>query len=110
MCTAYGSSYGEASNWGHSESDAHGETECRSYMTSISPSKSISMGTPIASTSFWGSSSHVSAQPNARVRAAAADLERQIRKLATHLTVAEFHAVRVRLEDAFDDVLLNHLP
>jgi hypothetical protein len=108
MCTQW--SDGEASNWGHSESDAHGETECRSYMTSISPSKSISMGTPIESMDLWASSSRVSAQASPRVSAAAVSLERQIRKLATHLTVAEFHAVRVRLEDAFDDVLLNHLP
>jgi hypothetical protein len=37
-------------------------------------------------------------------------LETRIRALAKRLTVAEFHAVRVRLEDVFDDVLLNHLP
>jgi hypothetical protein len=94
---------------GHGESNTRGETECygRSYSTGISHSESKSVGTPIES--IWGSSSYITAQPNTRVRSAAAPLEKQIRALAEYLTLAEFHAVRTRLEDCCDEILLNSI-
>jgi hypothetical protein len=101
MCDAYGSSYGEASNWGVSTGKSCG------YTISTGRSESTSMGTPIASTSFWGSSSHASALANARARQAARPLEKQLRELARRLTLAEFHALRTQLEDCCDEILLN---
>jgi hypothetical protein len=119
MCDAHGRSYGEGkaygfstgisrsesrslvpSNDGHGEGSTHGETEgCgRSYSTGIGHSRSISR---------WPSSSDVSAQTSARVRDAAAPLEHQLYALAQRLTVAEFHALRTRLEDCCDCILLN---
>jgi hypothetical protein len=96
-----------SSNDGFSESDTHGETEghCRSYSTGINPSKSISMGTPIESFSFW--TPHTYTSHSARVRNAAAPLERRLRKLAQSLTLSEFHQLRTQLEDCCDEILLN---
>jgi hypothetical protein len=84
----------------HGESSSHGEALSWGFTTGISRSEPISS---------WPSSGDGSAS-SAHVKNAAQGLEREIRLLATRLTVAEFHAVRVRLEDVFDDVLLNHLP
>ena len=102
MCDAYGSSYG------HGESNSHGESYCHTYMTGIGSSRSMSLGTPIESFSLWTPSKNTAA--NARVRHAAQPLERRLRVLSEELTVAEFHALRTRLEDYCDEILLNHLP
>lgn len=105
MCTNWSSSH-----FGSGESDAHGESECwgHSRSTGISHSKTISIGTPIESFSFWAPHKYTSA--SARVRDAAAPLERRLRVLSEQLTVAEFHALRTRLEDCCDEILLNYLP
>lgn len=95
------------SNYSRSEGTSHGETECygRSYSTGISRSESISVGPSAESMSFWTPSKNTSA--SARVSAAAVPLERQLQSLARHLTLAEFHALRVRIDDYFDQTLLN---
>jgi hypothetical protein len=107
MCDHSFSTYGHS----HSEGTTHGETEGSSwcYSTGMSRSASISIGSPTEPISFWASSSRVSAQASPRVSAAAVPLERQLRGLARHLTVAEFHALRTRLEDCCDDILLNSI-
>ena len=99
-------------NYGHGEGSSSGETEGwgsstgKSYSTGRS--NSISIGTPIESLSLWSPSKYTSV--NARVWQAAAPLERRLRVLSEQLSVAEFHALRTRLEDCCDEILLNHLP
>jgi hypothetical protein len=106
MYDAYGSSFGEADNCGYSISKSRG------YASSTGRSESKSSGTPVGdSISFWASSGNDSARPSSnRVSAAALPLERRLRVLSQQLTVAEFHALRTRLEDYCDEILLNHLP
>jgi hypothetical protein len=106
MCTHWsGSNYskGEGSAYGESE----GWSDCRS--TGINRTKSISVGTPIESVSFWTSSNDATAQPNSRVQHATEALEKEIRTLAKSLPVADFVKVRIRVEDLFDSILLAGL-
>jgi hypothetical protein len=88
------------SHEGYGESSSEGEGYCHAYSTGMSPSESLSS---------WTSKSYVSAMSSARVRDAAAALERELRALANRLSVAEFHALRTRLEDCCDDILLNRI-
>ena len=96
-------------NHGHSESSAHGESEGWGSSTgksySIGRSESISLGTPIEYVSSWTPNKNISVSP--RVRDAAVPLERHLYTLSKRLTVAEFHALRTRLEDCCDAILLN---
>ena len=97
------------SNYSHGEGSTHGEcwTEGWSDSTGTSHSTSISIGPSAKSISFHAPSRHIAATASPRVRQAAAPVERQLRLLAQRLTLAEFHALRVRLEDFFDECLLN---
>jgi hypothetical protein len=103
MCT-----HCSSSGWGHGESDTNGESEGygRSYMTGMSPSKSISLGTPIESFSLWPS---YKTSASTRVHHAAEALEKEIRDLARRMPVADFVKVRIRVEDLFDSILLSGL-
>lgn len=109
MCNAYGSADGETEGWGHGESSSHGESEswsdCRSAGTSYTGS--FSFIPPTGSVSFHAPHRLIAGTASPRVRAAAGPIETQLRALARRLTLGEFHALRVRLEDFFDDCLLN---
>jgi hypothetical protein len=102
MCIHWsGSNHGKNSTHGESE----GWSEC--CYTSTSFTESISFVSPTGSGSFRAPHRLIAGTASPRVRAAAGPIEAELRALARRLTLGEFHALRVRLEDFFDDCLLN---
>lgn len=96
-----------SSNYGRGENTTHGESECWGHSTSISRTEAMSIGPDAEAIGFCTPRRLLAATANPRVRSAAEPLQRRLRLLATQLTLAEFHALRVTLEDFFDECLLN---